>query len=254
MSSALAQLRRGTGDPARENAPAHPRENEVMTINGDPAARVVFRPRQIVGTKADVVYDALREQLIGGRRRYGETLSSAELATEFGVSRRPVMDAMMRLELAGFIEIIRQVGCRVVVPDRTSVREHFYTAAVLEGAAARLAATERSEDERRGLEAALAESGSTSAANDMPGFGRANQRLHAGILAASRNQRLADLARSAWDLSDFYLIGRTPEDLVRSHREHEGIVAAIARQDADGARDLMERHMARFGEPNAAES
>lgn len=227
--------------------------DEVMTINGDPGARVVFRPRQVVGTKADVVYDALREQLITGRRGYGETLSSAELATEFGVSRRPVMDAMMRLELAGFIEIIRQVGCRVVVPDRTSVREHFYTAAVLEGAAARLAASQRTAAEARALKAALVESGATAKANDMPGFGRANQRLHAGILSASGNQRLGDLARSAWDLSDFYLIGRSPEDLVRSHREHEGIVAAISRRDPDRARDLMERHMARFGEDPALE-
>jgi len=225
-----------------------PMADDAMTPGGGSGARILFASRQAVGTKADAVYGELREQLTSGRRGYGETLSTAELATEFGVSRRPVMDAMMRLELAGLIEIIRQVGCRVVVPDRTTVREHFYTAAVLEGAAARLAAANLSSEDRRILEAALRDSGSTAAANDLAGFGRANKLIHATILRAAGNQRLADLAHSAWDLSDFYLLSREPTDLVRSHREHEKIVGAITRGDSERARDLMERHMVRFGE------
>ena len=76
-----------------------------------------------------VVYETLRAELLSGARD--------ALDGRVGVSRRAVMDAMMRLELAGFIEIIRQVGFRVVVPDPVTVHEHFYTAAVLEGAAAR---------------------------------------------------------------------------------------------------------------------
>jgi DNA-binding GntR family transcriptional regulator len=219
----------------------------VMTTFEE-SARVAFTPRQAVGTKADAVYDELREQLIAGKRRWGETLSTAELAEEFGVSRRPVMDAMMRLELAGFIEIIRQVGCRVVVPDRHTVRDHFYTAGVLEGAAARLAATKATAAERRALRALLKESAAASAANDVAGFQRANKRLHAAIQAAARNGRLAGLAHGAWMLSDFYLQARTPDDLRRSHREHKAIVDAIVRKDADAARDLMEQHMGRFGE------
>jgi DNA-binding GntR family transcriptional regulator len=206
---------------------------------------VVFTSRQAVGTKADVVYETLRAQLLTGVREYGETLSTAELATEFGVSRRPVMDAMMRLELAGFIEIIRQVGCRVVVPDLVTVREHFHTAAVLEGAAARLAAEHPSSPP---LEAALEESRAAASADDIPGFGAANKRLHSAIHAAAGNRRLADLARSAWDLSDFFLLGRPVEGLAASHADHEEIVAAILRGDRDAAREAMERHMNRFGE------
>jgi DNA-binding GntR family transcriptional regulator len=206
-------------------------------------ARVMLTPRQVVGTKADTVYDELRSQLIAGVRPYGEMLSTAELALEFGVSRRPVMDAMTRLELAGFIEIIRQVGCRVVVPDRTTVREHFHTAAVLEGAAARLAAG-RAPD----LTEALAHSRATSEADDVDGFGVANKRFHSAIHEAAGNRRLADLARSAWDLSDFFLLGRPAARLKDAHRDHDEIAAAIARGDGDGARDAMERHMTRFGE------
>jgi DNA-binding GntR family transcriptional regulator len=226
----------------------------AATSASDDAARatsltlVEFGRRQPVGTKADAVFFALREQLIAGERPYGETLSTNELAQEFGVSRRPVMDAMMRLEVAGFIEIIRQVGCRVVVPERRMVREHFYAAGVLDGAAARLAASRASEAERELLRQALRGSRSAARAFDKPRFEVANKRFHTALLTAGGNRRLADLAHSSWDLSDFYLQRRTPDDLRRSHREHEAIAEAIARRDPEGARDAAEAHLARFGE------
>lgn len=214
---------------------------------GSPAV-VAFTRRQPVGTKADVVFEELRTQLIAGRRAYGETLSTAELAAEFGVSRRPVMDAVMRLEVAGFIEIIAQVGCRVIVPERRLVREHFYAAGVLDGAAARLAATGASDGDRELIADALADSREAARALDQRAFERANKRFHYALLIAGRNQRLADLALSAWDLSDFYLQHRTPQDLRRSHEEHEAIADAIARHDSDVARDEAEAHLTRFGD------
>jgi DNA-binding GntR family transcriptional regulator len=201
-----------------------------------------------VGTKADLVFETLKARLIAGWRDYGEMLNTVEIAEEFGVSRRPVMDAMARLEGAGFIEIIAQVGCRVIMPERRSVREHFVTAGVLDGAAARLAATHATDVQRRALSDALAQSASAAAAHDQHAFEAANKSFHATLLAAGGNHRLAELAREAWDLSDFYLKRRTQEDLQLSHDEHGAIAAAILRGDAEGARSAAEAHLARFGD------
>ncbi len=201
-----------------------------------------------VGTKADLVFETLKTRLIAGWRGYGETLNTVEIAEEFGVSRRPVMDAMSRLELAGFIEIIAQVGCRVIVPERRAVREHFFTAGVLDGAAARLAAGNATDVQRRALSEALEQSNTSALARDQHAFEAANKRFHATLLAAGGNQRLTQLARQAWDLSDFYLQRRTEDDLRRSHDEHEAIAIAILSGDADGARDAAEAHLTRFGE------
>jgi DNA-binding GntR family transcriptional regulator len=201
-----------------------------------------------VGTKADLVFETLKTRLIAGWRGYGETLNTVEIAEEFGVSRRPVMDAMSRLELAGFIEIIAQVGCRVIVPERRTVREHFFTAGVLDGAAARLAAGNATDVQRRALSEALEQSNASAQARDQHAFEAANKRFHATLLAAGGNQQLTQLARQAWDLSDFYLQRRTEDDLRRSHNEHEAIATAILKGDADGARDAAEAHLTRFGE------
>jgi DNA-binding GntR family transcriptional regulator len=228
-----------------------------MTSGGISAASVAVVPGGAIelalspgaiSTKADLVFEALRTRLIAGQPAYGETLNTVEIAEQFGVSRRPVMDAMGRLELAGFIEIIAQVGCRVVVPERRTVREHFYTAGVIDGAAARLAATEATDVQRRALREALAQSSCAAVAHDQHAFELANKRFHATLLAAGGNERLAQLARQAWDLSDFYLQRRTEGDLRRSHAEHEQIAEAILAGDAGAARDAAEAHLARFGE------
>jgi DNA-binding GntR family transcriptional regulator len=220
----------------------------AATIAGDGDAPIELAPPRAVSTKADLVFEALRAALIAGRPAYGQMLNTVEIAEQLGVSRRPVMDAMGRMELAGFIEIIAQVGCRVVVPERRTVREHFYTAGVIDGAAARLAATAATDVQRRALREALGQSADAAGAHDQHAFELANKRFHATLLAAGGNERLAQLARQAWDLSDFYLQRRTEADLRRSHAEHEQIAEAILAGDANTARDAAEAHLARFGE------
>lgn len=205
-------------------------------------------PGLTVATKADAVFLRLREELLGGVHLFGATLSSAGLALRLGVSRRPVMDALARLESAGFIEIIPQVGCRVVVPDRKDLQEHFQMASVLDGGAARLAAVRATAEDRAELRLALELGGVAAAANDAERWAEANKRFHAAILDASGNRRIFALAQGAWDLSDFYLQRRPRADLPRSQEEHEGIAAAIERKEADRARSLMEAHLVRFGD------
>lgn len=225
-----------------------PEAGSPATLAFTSESLVELAPIRTVGTKADLVFETLKARVIAGWRGYGETLNTVEIAEEFGVSRRPVMDAMSRLELAGFIEIIAQVGCRVIVPERRAVREHFFTAGVLDGAAARLAAHHAADVQRRALSEALEQSRVAAQARDQHAFEAANKRFHATLLAAGGNQRLAQLARQAWDLSDFYLQRRTGDDLRRSHHEHEAIATAILSGDSNGARDAAEAHLTRFGE------
>lgn len=197
-------------------------------------------------SKADQIYDLLRARLISGQYAFGEVLSTYGLAEELGVSRRPVMDAVIRLESAGFILIIRQVGCQVVVPDERSVKEHFAVAGVLEGAGARLAASSASAADIDAVEAAHRRGQIAVEGRDVPGFAEANRLFHSAILAASANARLSELAQQAWDLSDFYLRDRRSADLSKAHLEHTGILNALKGRDPESARRLMEEHMCRF--------
>src|SRR4051794_13943816 len=85
------------------------------------------------GNMADRIYDALRREFVDGHWEFGQAFSTYELAARFEVSRRPVLDALQRLEGEGFVEIIPQVGCRVVSVDDVRVREHLELCAILYG-------------------------------------------------------------------------------------------------------------------------
>ncbi|BAH47200.1 GntR family transcriptional regulator [Rhodococcus opacus] len=199
------------------------------------------------GSKTDQIYDALRTRLMQGHYQFGEVLSTYELAQEFGVSRRPVMDAAMRLASEGFISIIPQVGCRVIIPDEERVREHFALAGILEGAGAKLAALNATEVQLADIDAALGRCAGPAEADDAAAFAAANRDFHSAVLAASGNQRLTELAKHAWDLSDFYIQkNRVSTDLRRSQSEHSDIAGAISRREPGLARELMEGHLSRF--------
>ncbi|GAB2968398.1 GntR family transcriptional regulator [Amycolatopsis acidiphila] len=198
-------------------------------------------------TKTDQIYKALLTQLLEGRHQFGEILSTYELATEFGVSRRPVMDAVMRLAAAGFISIIPQVGCQVTIPDERKVRDHFAVAGILEGAGARLAALTATDSQLAEIREMLVRGNGPAKQNDALAFAGANRDFHSAILAAGGNRRLAELAMDTWDLNDFYLQkNRLSTDLAKAQAEHTEIAKAIEHRDADRAGKLMEQHVSRF--------
>ena len=54
-------------------------------------------------TKADVVYEAIRDSIVAGDLRPGEHLGQEEVAARWDVSQTPVREAFRRLESEGFM-------------------------------------------------------------------------------------------------------------------------------------------------------
>ena len=72
-----------------------------------------------------VAYQQIKEQLLEGRWAAGERLSLETFKSELGVSKQPVMEALRRLDADGLVEIIPQVGCRVVSYKPQEVSDFF---------------------------------------------------------------------------------------------------------------------------------
>lgn len=92
--------------------------------------------------KAGEVAAELEDRLVRGTYNFGEKLSIYTLAEEFGASRQPVASAVQYLATIGYLEIIPQVGCRVVSPSIQDVEDFFALFARTEALIARYA-TER---------------------------------------------------------------------------------------------------------------
>lgn len=201
---------------------------------------------------SDLAYSHVKSMLIEGRVGRNMWLPVDEIAGELGSSRQPVMDALKRLALEGFVEIVPQVGCRIHSPDPQEIDDFYRLFAAGEGLIAELCAGRADQSDILSLQLISQQIGLLDTLADADdGMGEKyrvlNRRLHAEMRRISRSPTLADIVESLGDRSDFYvaLTNRAvfALNIGQAHREHEAIIAAIASGDAKGARDAMESHI-----------
>jgi DNA-binding GntR family transcriptional regulator len=198
------------------------------------------------------VYDQLKERLLEGRYPAGTRLSPEDLRTEFGVSKQPVMEALRRLSNDGMVEILPQVGSRVMTYEPREVEDFFLMFGGFEGTIAGIAAIRRSAEQLAELDLISARIDALRGERDAElrsrGYRLWNRRFHHQIHAMAHSRVMAETSRRMWDLSDF-LINTTgvPQPLSSAlddrHADHEAIRAALHAGDQAAARAEMERHI-----------
>jgi GntR family transcriptional regulator, rspAB operon transcriptional repressor len=85
------------------------------------------------------IYNTIKQRILFFKYAPGEMLNEKELAQEFGVSRTPVRETLLRLEWEKLVTIIPRAGIMVSKVEFQQLREVFQTRAPLEGLLARLA-------------------------------------------------------------------------------------------------------------------
>lgn len=157
--------------------------------------------------KAGEVAAELEERLVRGDYRFGENLSIYALAEQFGASRQPVASAVLYLRSVGYLEIIPQVGCRVVSPSPSEVQDFFLMFSRTEGVIARLAAERHQDPEAQDL-VHLAEQLAKNpfeSASDRRAMADGISIFHDHISAMSRSPLLVDRISNLRRIFRFYL-------------------------------------------------
>jgi GntR family transcriptional repressor for pyruvate dehydrogenase complex len=194
----------------------------------------------------------------GDYRRGRRLPSERELAEQFGVSRPTVREAMIALEIQGFVQ--SRHGSGVYVTDHTpklggdedlDIGPFELTEArrVLEGETCALAAISITEAEVAELDAILLEL-DREAGGSGPGD-RSDRRFHVMIAQATRNSALVTMVETLWDMR--YRSPLCREMLSRARAagdrprldEHRRIVQALAARDPHAARLAMRNHLTR---------
>lgn len=196
---------------------------------------------------ADAVVDAVRAGVTAGELLPGETYSVYQLAELLDVSRSPVREALLRLAEAGLVQIDRNRGFRVVLPQARDIEEIFDIRLALEPAAARRAAEHATDDEHAAIRAAF--DALSAAVRDEDRFWAADQQLHDRLVRAGGNHRAAAIierlrATTALLGPPTTTAGRTLPEI---RDEHEPIVAAVLQRRADDAENAMRHHLEHTG-------
>ncbi len=207
---------------------------------------------------------ALQRQVITGEREPGARLpTETELASEFGVSRATVREALRLLAAQNLIRTAKGStgGSYVTVPSAghlsaslrsgiglladakdVSLEELLEARLLLEVPAARLAALRRRDDDVERLNAAIPARPLELATGEQFTY---NKDFHSVVLEASGNVLLAIAAKPVFDVLQTRLVRSNLG--VRFHRtinaHHRTIAAAIEAGDAGGAGDEMHDHV-----------
>jgi DNA-binding GntR family transcriptional regulator len=196
-----------------------------------------------IASVVDQVYAAIRQRIVSGALPSGSRLHQEDLATELGVSRTPVREALRRLGAEGLVEMQTNRGARVTDIDRGDWRAPTDARMVIEPGAARMAA-ERGADVAR-MRAAIATQ--REVIPDVHRSFDANRQFHLALVEAAGNPYLLQFAEILWvsriGAPIYASQAGTAERMALDADEHEAITDAIGAGDGRRAEDLTRRHL-----------
>ncbi len=197
----------------------------------------------------DQAYNHIRGMILSGELQPGSQVREEALAELCGVSRTPVREALRRLEAELFIR--RNESQRSFVADWSldDLEEAFQLRAMLESHAARRTARCISRDQLARLKKhnGSIKQAITSETPDVQKFLDHNRQFHMIIVEAAASERLTGILAQVIEQP---VVLRTAlqydqENLMRSHHEHDELLAAFEHRDGDWAAAVMTGHIRR---------
>jgi DNA-binding GntR family transcriptional regulator len=196
--------------------------------------------RSVVG----LAYDQIRAMIVDGRLGPGVRVGQAEIAEALGISRGSVREALRRLAGDGLVAFEVNRGFFVADLGLDRVLERLEARLLLEPLVARLAAERRTDDHLTALRLTVDDeraATTAAAAHD------ASREFHSLVVDASGNEALRRIFDSLWiaDVGRRLLARRATQPKWQHNdvAEHEAILSALARRDANRAETLMRAHV-----------
>jgi DNA-binding GntR family transcriptional regulator len=192
------------------------------------------RPRSL----SEMVLDQIRELIVTGRFALGEQLSEGALAEQLGVSRTPVREAFLRLEMENMVEVRPQRGTFVFYYDADQLRDISELRGVLEMSALRIALARNRPRLIESLEK-VATGSEAAGTEDAVGYQVFDAGFHGALIEATEAyERISGRVRAIR-----YRFTRSPVQVARSQRDHRTIVDALKTGRDDDAIKKLGQHV-----------
>ena len=197
-------------------------------------------PKASTPTRAQWVYDQLKEAILSGALKPGERLIVDQLARDFGTSPIPVREAIRRLEAEDLVETTPYIGARVKPVRADQLEELMEIRKALEPMLARtavLGATPEAIEELADLVRRMDE----VATQDSLAYARLNYEFHRKLYALSPWTVALRIVNTVWELSarTRFVFLQAPGSIELSQAEHRAMVEALRRGDGQELERLV---------------
>lgn len=186
----------------------------------------------------------LRLDILFGRLAPGMIVGQEAMCERFSISRMPVRDAFQQLVHEGFLERFSGNRLRVIRLDRDDLLDMFWLEATVHALATKRATQRHHHDPTsfvllRQMQAEMLE---CAKSGDVVTASRINRSFHRAVNRLADSPRLISTLRTVSLGIQGVFFQEVPEWLTRSIEEHEDILRAMERGDAEQAEELMFLH------------
>ena len=190
-------------------------------------------------------FNAIENAILDGEYKDGDSLNELKLSKELGVSRTPVREALMQLELEGLVRNVPNKGAVVIGVTEQDIHDIYEIRIRIEGLAARLCAENITDDELRALEQIVYLQEFYLLKNDTEQIWKLDGDFHKIIYDASRSRPLR------FTLSNFHNYIKKARDISvqtegraeKTVAEHRAILDAIKEHNGSLSEQLTAKHI-----------
>ena len=202
-------------------------------------------PHNSTRTVASAAAEAIRAAILDGEFGPGERLKEKEIARQLGISSTPVREALQALDAEGLVELVPNRGASVRTYDEATLEELYRLRALLEGYAAREAASRITEEQILELEASNERFATLRAGDDVRSLVKENFVFHSLVLDAAGSEKLAELVQKVLHVPLVYrvYVWYSPDQKLVSEHYHRQLVHVLRERDAPRAEAVMREHV-----------
>ena len=204
------------------------------------------KPETGRGFGVQLIYDALKRDILEMRLPPGSGLDETRLSERFSMSRTPVREALVRLVAEGLATTLPNRNTIVSSIDFANLPVYFDALTLMYRVTTRLAALKRTEADLERMRTEQAKFAEAVRAADALAMIGTNRDFHVAIAEAGRNRyytelftRLLDEGRRILRVYYSSFDDHLPDPYVA---EHDEMIAAIAARDAAAAEEIAGRH------------
>ena len=200
-------------------------------------------PRLRESALYEQVAERLRGRILAHTLSPGSWIDEQALATEYGISRTPLREALKVLAAEGLVTMKLRRGAYVTEVSERDLSEVFHLLALLESDAAAAVATSATDAELAELQTLHEHLESTI--DDRDAFFRANEQFHIRLLQIADNRwrlQLVNDLRKVMKLNRHHSLFKQGR-LEASLAEHRQIMAALKARNAAKVQKLMQQHI-----------
>lgn len=191
------------------------------------------------------VYQLLKDMIINGELSPGIRLQEDFLVEKIGTSKTPIKMALAKLENEGLILRVPRRGTYVTEINQEAARNVYLVREMLEALAARLSASNLTEEEMGYLRNLLLKMEDKLEQNKYRDFVTLDEEFHKIIIASAKHDLLSKILSDLFNIIKMFklrsasLSGRTR----KAFQEHKKLLSALERRDPNDSENAMREHI-----------